>query len=107
MSYSRLRVRLQMWDSYWWENDPVFSIPVEAVYEAYVDQAVLMQPNTFVPINLDLPSPMPLSGLTSHGIAINFQGDTGSELETSDDLTSLLRFGSNPIAVGANAAPNS
>jgi hypothetical protein len=106
-SYSRLRVRLQMWDSWWWENDPVFSIPVDAVYVADVDQAVLMQPNTFVPINLDLPSPMPLTGLTSHGIAINFQGDKGSGLETSNDLTSLLRFGSNPIAVGANALPTS
>ncbi|TDR36996.1 hypothetical protein DFR29_12633 [Tahibacter aquaticus] len=106
-SYSRLRVRLQMWDSWWSENDPVFSIPVEAVYVADVDQSILMQPNTFVAINLDLPSPMPFTGLTSHGIAINFQGDTGSGLETSNDLTSLLRYGSNPIAVGANPAPQS
>ena len=106
-SYSRLRVRLQMWDSWWWEDDPVFSIPVEAVYVADVDEAILMQPNTFVPINLALPSPMPLTGLLSHGVVINFQGDKGSGLETSNDLTALLRYGSNPIAVGANALPES
>lgn len=106
-SYSRLRVRLQVWDSWSWENNPVFSTPAAAVYVADVNNAVLVQPNTFVPINLDLPSPMPLTGLASHGVVINFQGDTGSGLETSNDLTSLLRFGSNPIAVGVNALPAS
>jgi len=105
--FSRLRVRLQLWDHWSWEDDPVFSMPVETLYVADVTKSVLMQPSSYVAINLDLPWPMPLTGLISHGIAINFQGDKGAGLETTEDLTSLLRYGSNPIAVGANPAPKS
>ena len=46
--------------------------------------------------------PISLSGLTSHGIAINFQGDTGAGFENFDSLTSLIRTGLDPFAVGSN-----
>src|SRR5262249_52005827 len=36
----------------------------------------------------------------------NWQGDTGSGLVSSDDLTSLLRYGSTAVAAGANPPPN-
>jgi hypothetical protein len=52
-------------------------------------------------------SPSALTRLISNGVVVNFQGDKGSGLETSNDLTSLLRFGSDPIVVGSNPLPNS
>lgn len=105
--YNSLRVRVQLWDAWSSTGSPVFSTPAGSVIEADVAGPVTLNPNTFSPITVTLATPVPLSGLTGHGFAINFQGDTGSGLASADVLTSLLRYGTSPVAVGANGLPAS
>lgn len=105
-TFDSLRVRVQVWDAWAIDGEPVFSGPSAMLIEHDVPGPITLQPNASTPIELTLSSPIPLSGLYAHGIAVNFQGDTGAGLQSSDKLTSLLRNGANPIGVGANALPD-
>jgi len=106
-TYQSLRIRFQLWDGWGSTNDPVFSTSLSPTsIDADISGPITLNPNTYSPITVALGTPVPLSGLLSHGIAVNFQGDTGSGLASADALTSLLRYGATPLALGANALPN-
>lgn len=100
--YSSLRINVQLWDTWAGDSDPVFSNPLAAL-SADVAGPITLNPHSFYAIPVTFPSPIPLTSLTAHGVVINFQGDTGSGLTSSDSLTSLLRNGATPVAVGSNA----
>lgn len=102
-AYNSIRVQFQLWDTWSSGGNPVFSNAAGSVLVADVPGPITLNPNTYSPITVTLGSPVSLSGLTGHGIVINFQGDTGAGLASSDNLTSLLRYGTNAVAVGANA----
>jgi hypothetical protein len=51
--------------------------------------------NTFYSVDFTLPSSVVLPGQTG-GVTCNWQGDTGSGLVSTNNLTSLLRYGSAP-----------
>lgn len=106
-TYQSLRIRFQLWDGWASASDPVFSTPMSPTsLDADIAGPITLNPNTYSPITVTLGTPVPLSGLLSHGIAVNYQGDTGSGLASADALTSLLRYGTAPVALGANALPN-
>lgn len=102
-TYNSLRVRIQLWDTWTETGTPVFSTAAGATIEADIAGPVTLNPNSFTPVDVPLPSPIPLTGLTGHGFTVNYQGDTGSGLAANNNLTSLLRYGANPVAVGTNA----
>lgn len=106
-TYQSLRIQFQLWDGWSGTADPVFSSPLSSgAMFADVAGPVTLTPNTYSPLTVTLTTPLPMSGLLSHGIAVNYQGDTGSGLASADALTSLLRYGSTPLAVGANGLSN-
>lgn len=104
-TYSKLSARFQLWDAWSSFSTPVFSSPSALVVEAVASGPITLNPGSLTPITVTLGSPIPLSGLVKHGIAVNFQGDTGAGLASSDALTPVLRYGANPVAVGANPIP--
>lgn len=105
-TYNSLRVRIQLWDTWTETGTPVYSTAAGTTIEADIAGPITLNPNSFSPIDVTLASPIPLTGLTGHGFAVNFQGDTGAGLAANNNLTSLLRYGANPVAVGANALPD-
>ena len=105
--YSRLRVSVQLWNSWSGNANPVFSNPLDSTVIADAVGPITLYPSTFIPIQISLLSPIPLASLSAHGVVINFQGNTGSGLQSSDNLTPLLRSGAVPVAVGANAVADS
>jgi len=105
-TYQSVRIRAQLWDGWSSTADPVFSTPMSPTsFDADIAGPINLTPSTYSPVTVTLAAPVPLSGLLSHGIAINYQGDTGSGLASSDSLTSLLRYGTTPVALGTNALP--
>lgn len=100
-TFNSLRVNLQLWDSWSSGATPVFSNSPASVIVADVTGPFTLNPGTYTTIDVTLATPVPLSGLSSHGIAVNFQGDTGSGLVSSDNFTALLRTG-NALAAGTN-----
>ncbi|QBB69045.1 hypothetical protein ELE36_00855 [Pseudolysobacter antarcticus] len=105
-NYAGIRARVQLldnWSSAATGNTPVFSSAVGYLIEAQTGP-LTFQPNTFMPFNLPLDPPIPLSGLTSHGIVVNFQSDRGTGLGFRDDdaLTAIVRDGGTALAVGSN-----
>jgi hypothetical protein len=99
-TFAGLRARVQLWDVWSGNDQPVFSAPTTLVERTWTDFTA--NPNTYYSMTLTPDPPIPLSGLTSHGIAMNFQGDTGAGFENIDTLTSLIRTGVDPFAVGSN-----
>ena len=98
--FAALRARAQLWDVWSGNDQPVFSAPATLVERTLTDFNV--EPGAYYALSLTPTDPIPLSGLTSHGIAINFQGDMGAGFQNVDTLTSLVRGGDAPIAVGSN-----
>lgn len=106
-TYNSLRIRVQLWDAWSSTGSPVFSTAVGGVIEADIAGPITLNPSTYSPITVTLATPVTLTGLTSHGFAINFQGDTGSGLASADQITALLRYGTSGVAVGSNGLPTS
>lgn len=98
-SYTNIRASVQLWDTY--GIDPVYAIPAGSVHRFDLGPMSLA---AFFAYDVDLvfPTPIPMTGLNLHGIAINFQGDTGAGLFDTDNLTTIVRYGAVPIAVGSN-----
>lgn len=105
-TYQTLRINFTLWDGWSGTATPVFSSAAAgSPFQADIPGPITLSPNTYSPVTITLPAPVPLTGLLSHGIAVNYQGDTGSGFASADALTSLLRYGSTAFAVGSNANP--
>ncbi|HET7844677.1 MAG TPA: hypothetical protein VFL14_11040 [Xanthomonadales bacterium] len=106
LTLTNLQGRFQLWDTWVQANNPVFATPVPPA-PVTVDLGPLTFTNgTFLTVDVTFPSPVALTGLTNHGFAANWQGDTGGGLASQDALTTLLRFGASPIAVGSSGLAN-
>lgn len=106
-TYNSLRVQVQFWSDWSSTGNPVFSNPAAALSAFDVTGPVTLSPNTYTAITLPFATPIPFTGLNAHGVVINFQGDTGSGLASSDNLTTLLRYGPDPLVAGTNGLPAS
>lgn len=103
--YSQIGVSLRLWNDWSNGSTPVFSNAPDPMISA-IAPPVTLNPGSVTGLSVPLDPPIPMSGLVRHGIAVSFQGDTGAGLTTTDELTPVLRYGANPIAVGANRIPN-
>ncbi len=105
-TYNSLRVNFQLWNDFASASSPVFSNGVSGgPFFADLAGPITLNPNTYSPVDITLGSPVPMTDLVNNGYAVNIQGDTGSGLASNDFLTSLLRYGANPIAVGSSPIP--
>lgn len=100
-SYTNVRVNIQLWDTYTAAGVPVFSAPAGALITADLGPLVAAL-NTFSVVTVTLPAPVRLNSLTSKGVAVSYQVDTGSGLATTDNMTSLLTY-NGAVSVGSNA----
>ena len=101
-SYSNVRARIQFWDTYAAASSPVFSNAAGTVIEADVGPIDTVA-NTVNTITITLPTPLRLNSLSGKGFAVNFQGDTGAGLVSTDELTTPLSV-NGPMNVGSSAA---
>jgi hypothetical protein len=98
-SYTNVRASVQLWDAY--DFGPVYASPAGPVQQFDLGPMSL-QASFYYDVDLVFASPVPLTGSSLRGIAINFQGDTGSGLTDTDNLTTIVRYGAVPFAVGSN-----
>ena len=101
VSYTNVRVNIQLWDTAAAASTPVFGSAAGSLIVADLG-AVTTTANTFNAVDITLPSPIRLNSLANKGIAVSYQGDTGAGLATTDALTSLLTYDS-PVSVGTNS----
>ncbi|QBB70621.1 hypothetical protein ELE36_09720 [Pseudolysobacter antarcticus] len=100
VNYTDVTVNLALWDVWSGAANPVFSSPSGGVVIADFG-ALSAAASNFYTLTIPLATPITLNGLTNHGIAVNYKGDTGTGLADTNSLTSLLRYG-NAFAVGDN-----
>ena len=99
VSFTDVHVRMQFWDQYSGTNDPVFSNASGDVVD--VDIGPLdSSASVYYMLDIDLSPPIALNGLANHGVAINYQADSGSGLVDETNFESLLRYGATGFAVG-------
>jgi hypothetical protein len=101
-TYTNIRASVQLWDAF--DFDLVYANPAGGVQQFDLGPLSLTAFNAYE-IDLTFPAPIPLTGLTNHGIAFNFKGDTGGGLFDTDDLTTVVRYGA-PLALGSNPSLN-
>ena len=103
-TYQHIRAGIRLWDDWSVSNDPVFSnnvLPGQDLFTINIDGPITLQPGVAVPIMVNLSDPVLISGPGPHGFVIQYQGDTGSGFASSEDLTSVVRYGNAPIAAGS------
>jgi len=98
--YNQVVLRVQLWNDVNTNSSPVFSNPASAVQTFDIGAQNLF--NNLYPFSFTFSTPILLSSTTNVGITLNWQGDTGSGLTSTDNLTSALRFNA-PFAVGSPA----
>jgi hypothetical protein len=93
VSYTNgVAIRIQFFNTHSGTSTPVYSGPTGGVITATLPGPVNTTLNTFTTIPITLTTPVTLTGGsgTNWGFAVNFQGDTGAGLASTDNLTSLL-----------------
>lgn len=86
VSFTNIRARIQLWDTYTSAATPVYSAPAGVLITADMGPVTTVA-NTVVTLTITLPSPVRLNSLTGKGFAVNFQGDTGAGLADDVNLT--------------------
>lgn len=99
-TFAALRARVQLWEGWSESGHPVFSSPTALVERTWTN--VTLDGDSYYELTLTPDPPIPLSVLASHGIAINYQADTGAGLQDIDTVNTLMRSGIVPLAVGSN-----
>lgn len=100
-TYTNIRARIQLWDTYTAASTPIYSNAAGVVISADTGP-VTTAANTVSTLTLTLPTPLRLNSLTGKGFAINFQSDTGAGLADDTTLTSALNV-NGAQAVGSSA----
>jgi hypothetical protein len=109
LNYVDTQIRVQFWDVFSSATSPVFSNPVGGV-QTLATGPISTGTATAYTFTLNFPTPIALTGLTGHGLTVNWQGDpTGTGTFANDNnLTAGLRTaGSADIVVGTNTNPSS
>jgi hypothetical protein len=99
-NYTNIELNVAFWDTYNGAATPVFSDG--SGIQTFNLGSLNAVANNYYTLSVIFSTPIHLTGLTSRGIGVNYRGDTGGGLAVTTNLTSLLRFGTNPIAVGAS-----
>jgi len=108
VNFAATRINVEFWDNFNSASSPVFSNPLGV--NSFSTGPIITAGATAFTFILTFGSPIPLTGLTNHGIAVNWQSDAGGTGTFIDDtnLTAALRVsGSSNILPGANTSPNS
>ncbi len=99
-----LCIRLRFWENHDSASSPVFSTPVSLLYHMKAPGPLTLDPATFYTYSRELRPPADFANPTGNGFVVNFQGDSGSGCQDSNDLTALIRFVDEPtqapLAVG-------
>ncbi len=98
---SGLALNIQFWDTFDGTATPIFSTPVSSV-QTFTFFPFTTQAGFGYLITVNWNVPVSISGFSNLGVTFNWQGDTGSGLTTTDNLTTAVRGGPGapPIAVG-------
>lgn len=105
VSYTNIQVRVQFWNDWNGTTNPVFSNAAGGIQVADLG-AFTTAASSFYTIPLTFASPIPFADFVNNGYAVNFQGDTGSGLASTDDLTTVAGYGASPFAVGTTPIVN-
>lgn len=100
-TYTNVRARVQLWNTYVQTATPIYSSPAGELITADLGP-ITTTINSFLTIPITLAFPVRLNSLTNKGFAVNFQVDTGAGFADSPDVTGLLTHTA-PPAVGTNA----
>jgi PEP-CTERM motif len=85
LNYQSTQIRLQFWDSYNDSANPVFSNPVGGLQQLTAGPIDTSGITSFV-FTFNFATPIPLTGLTGHGLTVNWQSDpTGVGTFADDD----------------------
>jgi hypothetical protein len=109
VNYPNTRIRVQFWDTYNGASSPVFAVPDGGVQTFETGPFSSTGPSGWE-FTLNFPTPISLTGLTGHGISVNWQSDPTGTSTFADDpnLTAALRTtGSANINPGVNENPGS
>lgn len=115
VNYAATRLRIQLWDTYnpgATGTDLVFSNPL--ALQVFNTGAINVAAASAFTFTLNFAVPLTLSGLTNHGITVNWQSDAAGTGNFIDDtnLTTALRTGTGgtvpppPLTAGANVNPS-
>jgi hypothetical protein len=109
VNYANTLIRVQFWDTYNSAANPVFSNPIGPTLD-FPTGPVTTFGTTALTATLNFASPIPLTGLTEHGLSVNWQSDpdgTGSFADDTDLTAGLRGPGSADINPGVNDNPGS
>jgi PEP-CTERM motif len=109
INYQNTQIRLQFWNSYNDSANPVFSNPVSGL-QLFTTGPIAASGITAFEFNFKFAPPIPLTGLTGHGLTVNWQSDPAGTGTFADDdnITAALRAsGSADINPGVNDNPSS
>ena len=104
VNYPNTRIRVQFWDTYNGASSPVFAVP-DGPVQTFVTGPFSSTGASAWIFTLNFPTPIPLTGLTGHGVSVNWQSDPTGTSSFADDpnLTAALRAtGSANISPGVN-----
>jgi hypothetical protein len=108
-NYQNTLINVQFWDSYDANASPVFSSAAGAV-QSFTTGPIVTTGAAAYTVTLTFATPVSLTGLTGHGLAINWQSDaagTGAFINNTNLTTALRGSGSANISIGANLNPGS
>lgn len=94
-NYTNVRIRVQFWNLETQGATPVFSFPAGPLIVADLGPYAAPVGDDLQPVTLDLSaSPVTLNGGNGHhwGITINYQGNTGSGLADTNNLTTAIAY---------------
>jgi hypothetical protein len=105
-SYTNIRARLQIWDTYTEGSTPIFSNAAGTTI-AIDTGPVNVNASSVATLTFNLPAPLRLNSLTNKGFAVNFQADTGAGLVDDTNLVGALNVNdTQPVGTSAVAAGN-
>ncbi len=90
VSYTNIQANIQFYDTYASGSTPVYSGATGSI-QAFSLGAVNTAAMTIYSIPVTFAAPITFAALTDRGYAVNYQGDTGTGLANTDNLTSVIR----------------
>jgi len=109
VNYANTAIRVQFWDNYNSGASPVFSNAIGGP-QVFTTGPLSNTGATAYTFTLNFASPIPLTGLTGHGVTVNWQSDAqglGTFVDDTNLTTGLRTTGSANIPVGVNLNPGS
>jgi hypothetical protein len=109
VNYQNTRIRVQFWDNYNAANNPVFGT-ANGGTQVFTTGPFSTTGVAAFNFTLTFAAPIPMNGLTNHGIGINWQSDaagTGTFIDDTNLTTALRATTTVPLTSGQNDNPSS